>query len=162
MEQNNQNDNNTRSTGGGVQVMRTGLKNTNGNVAATKDTNCSGNDVRQVYDYKYTPKPKTVPKQTEKRRTIIVVKNRGAGKTPRDAAIFPPVSRQVNTDDRDEEEKNIPYDETSRNESPDRGEAEQESGGLFDVAEKAFLQLGEFVGEGAISASKNIGDLMKK
>jgi hypothetical protein len=151
------------------QVMRTvGLRKSTNDDTSKETRNDGVNDVRQVYEYEYTPKPKSVvqAKQSKKRRAVVIVKNRAAGKTVRDASIFSAGTKAANDDTRNDETVLASEDERTRINTDDSARAtgtgeKEESEGLLSLAEKAFLKLGEFVGEGAVTASKNVGELMK-
>jgi hypothetical protein len=129
-------------------------------VGLKKNTNCeiveeSRNDeVRKANDYVYTPKPKMAPAQSRRRKAVIIVRNKAAGKTPSEAVICTNLSSTVDNEPSRGDAMNRPHDETPENNST--APKQDDSEGLLEMAEKAFLKLGEFVGEGAVSASKNL------
>ena len=143
---------------GAKQPVRTvGLKK-NANYEMVEESR--NDEVRKANDYVYTPKPKMAPAQSRRTKAVIIVRNRAAGKTPSEAVIRTNLSSTADGEPSKADAMNHPHDETPENDgSPEnnsKAPEEKESGGILEIAEKAFLKLGEFFGEGAVSASKNL------
>jgi len=98
--------------------------------------------VRKVYD------TSTQPAKGKRSNINIIMKNRSAGKSIDDARLVKQSSKDESTDHED-----VPESSEEQKREPEEG--------LLVQAEKAFLGLGYYVGEGAVAGCKKVAELTK-
>jgi len=136
--------NTTETSGGGVSRKLKKVVGIKRDKTAEENQTEARNDgaVRKVYV--------TQPVSRRRSNISVITKNRAAGKSVDDARLNKYSSKDESTD--------LDVEDAPENSEEQSREPEE---GLLVQAEKAFLGLGYYVGEGAIAGCKKVAELTK-